>query len=166
MNPLDFDEFHEIAFRLGMATVLGVIMGIDRDLRHKPAGVRVLAMVALGAALATLASNTAVTGMTGMTGAAPDGALRTVQGILGGIGFLGAGVIMRRTDQDDVHGITTAACIWVAAVLGITSGLGQWLVTGTAFGLAMTVLIGGRRLESWLLECYGSPPDGTSSPGK
>ena len=163
MNPLDFDEFHEIAFRLGLATVLGVIMGIDRDLRHKPAGVRVLAMVALGAALATLASITAVTGM---AGAAPDGALRTVQGILGGIGFLGAGVIMRRTDQDDVHGITTAACIWVAAVLGITSGLGQWLVTGTAFGLAMTVLIGGRRLESWLLECYGSPPDGTSSPGK
>ena len=158
MNSLDFDEFHEIAFRLGLATVLGVIMGIDRDLRHKPAGVRVLAMVALGAALATLASITAVTGM---AGAAPDGALRTVQGILGGIGFLGAGVIMRRTDQDDVHGITTAACIWVAAVLGITCGLGQWLVTVIAFGLTMMVLLGGRWLEGWLMKWHGSAHDST-----
>lgn len=156
MNPSEFDDFHEILMRLGVAMVLGAILGIDRDLHQKPAGVRVLAMVALGAALATLASITAIAEM---TGAATDGVLRTVQGILSGIGFLGAGVIMQRTDQNQIHGITTAASIWVSAVLGVTCGLGQWLVSATAFGLAMLVLVGGRWIERRLMSWSRNPSD-------
>ena len=159
MNPSDFDEFHEILIRLGVATLMGAILGIDRDLHQKPAGVRVLAMVALGAALATLGSITAIAGM---SESAPDSALRTVQGILSGIGFLGAGVIMQRTDQNEVHGITTAASIWVSAVVGITSGLGQWLVTATAFGLAMLILIGGRWVELRLMNWSRKQSDQSS----
>lgn len=161
MNPSEFDDFHEILIRLGVAALLGAILGVDRDLHQKPAGVRVLAMVALGAALATLASITAIAEM---TGAATDGVLRTVQGILSGIGFLGAGVIMQRTDQNQmqIHGITTAASIWVSAVLGITCGLGQWLVTATAFGLAMLVLVGGRWVERRLMNWSRNPSDESS----
>lgn len=157
MSSNEFDEFHEIAIRLGVATLMGVILGIDRDLRQKPAGVRVLGMVALGAALATLAS---ITFLAGVATAAPEGALHTVQGILSGIGFLGAGVILQRTEQNQmqVQGITTAASIWVSAVLGIASGLGQWLVSGTAFGLALLVLIGGRWIERVLMTWSGNRP--------
>ncbi|MCX7409807.1 MAG: MgtC/SapB family protein [Planctomycetales bacterium] len=160
MNPNEFDEFHEIVLRLGVAALLGAILGVDRDLHQKPAGVRVLAMVALGAALATLASITAIAKV---DAALPDAVLRTVQGILSGIGFLGAGVIMQRTDQNEVHGITTAASIWVSAVVGITSGLGQWLVTATAFGLAMLILIGGRGVEQRLMK-WSRPESDQSSP--
>ncbi len=161
MNPSEFDEFHEILLRLGVATLMGVILGVDRDLRQKPAGVRVLGMVALGAALATMAS---ITFIAGNAAAAPEGALHTVQGILSGIGFLGAGVILQRVDQNQtqVQGITTAASIWVSAVLGIASGLGQWIVSATAFVLAMLVLIGGRWIERGLMNWSRKQPDRTS----
>lgn len=147
MNLAEISELHPVLLRLGVAALLGAILGIDRDLHHKPAGMRVLAMVSLGAALAILASVTAIPGFDGVN---PDGATRTVQGIIGGIGFLGAGVIMRSDKAEQVHGLTTASAIWVAAGLGITSGLGQWSVTGTAFVLALIILIVGRRIEQWL----------------
>src|SRR5438132_1345609 len=96
--------------RMGMATLLGGILGIDRDLHHKPAGVRVLAMVCMSTAAIVMVS---VVAISGIKNPPVDGILRTVQGVLSGIGFLGAGVIMRAQGRDEVHGMTTATSIWV-----------------------------------------------------
>jgi putative Mg2+ transporter-C (MgtC) family protein len=153
LNPLDFDEIHEMLFRLGIASVLGGVLGIDRDLHRKPAGVRVLALVCMGAAAISMVSVVAITGTDKPPG---DGVLRTIQGVLSGIGFLGAGVIMRAQGKDEVHGITTAASIWVAAILGMICGLGQWMLGLCAFGSAWTILVGGRWLEFQILKI--SPP--------
>ena len=154
MNPQDFDEFPEMLLRLGLATILGGILGIDRDLHRKPAGVRVLAMVCLGSAAITMAS---IAAMTGPSKTPADGVLRTVQGVLSGIGFLGAGVIMRAPGKEEVHGITTASSIWISAILGMVFGLGQWELGLSAFGLAWCVLIFGRRIEAFILKVAPLP---------
>ena len=140
-------------FRLGVATLLGGILGIDRDLHHKPAGVRVLALVCMGAAAISMVSIVAVSGTDKPPG---DGVLRTIQGVLSGIGFLGAGVIMRATGKDEVHGLTTAASIWVASILGMICGLGQWQLSICAFVMAWVILVGGRWVEARVLRL--SPP--------
>src|SRR5262249_21163935 len=126
LHPIDISqisETHQILFRLGMATMFGGILGVDRDLHHKPAGIRVLAMVGVGACAITMASVAAFSDLKNPTG---DGILRTVQGVLSGIGFLGAGVIMRAQGKEEVHGLTTAASIWSVAILGMICGLGEW----------------------------------------
>ena len=123
--------------RLGIATVLGAILGIDRDLHRKPAGIRVLALVSMGAAAISMVSVIVMPGDETHPG---DGVLRTVQGVLSGIGFLGAGVIIRAQGKDEIHGLTTAASIWVTAILGMICGLGQWRLATCAFGLASGIL--------------------------
>ncbi|WP_063710476.1 MgtC/SapB family protein [Schlesneria paludicola] len=146
-------------FRLGLATVLGGVLGIDRDLHRKPAGVRVLAMVCLGSAAITMAS---IAAMAVPSKTPVDGVLRTVQGVLSGIGFLGAGVIMRAPGKEQVHGITTASSIWISAILGMVFGLGQWELGLTSFVLACGVLVIGRRVEALVLK-FAPSPDATSS---
>ncbi len=140
MNPSDIDQIHEMIFRLGLSTLLGAVLGIDRDLHRKPAGLRVLAMVALGACGVIMASIT----FDHSTG---DGLLRAVQGVLTGIGFLGAGVIMHAQGKDEVHGLTTAATIWISAIVGVICGAGQFLLAITVFAIAWFLLIGGRWIE-------------------
>jgi putative Mg2+ transporter-C (MgtC) family protein len=141
MNPADIDEIHEILFRLGLATLLGAILGIDRDLHRKPAGLRVLAMVGLGACGVIIASIM-------LNHSTSDGLLRAVQGVLTGIGFLGAGVIMHAQGKDEVHGLTTAATIWISAIVGVVCGAGQFLLAISIFAIAWFLLIGGRWIES------------------
>ena len=153
MNPLEIDEIHEIVFRLGLATLLGGVLGIDRDLHHKPAGIRVLSLVCMGAAAISMVSIIAINGTDKPPG---DGVLRTIQGVLSGIGFLGAGVIMRAQGKDEVHGITTAASIWIAAILGMICGLGQLMLGFSAFGMAWTIMVIGRRAEVIVLRV--APP--------
>lgn len=155
LNPTDFHDIREIILRLGIATLLGGILGIDRDLHRKPAGVRVLALVAMGAGAITMVSVVAVTAADEKTVA--DGVLRTVQGVLSGIGFLGAGVIMRAQGKDEVHGLTTAASIWVSAILGMICGLGQWALGFCGFALAWIILQGGRQVELMVLR-FAPPP--------
>lgn len=146
MNPSGIDEVHEILFRLALATLLGAILGVDRDLHRKPAGLRVLAMVGLGACGVIIASIM-------LDHSTSDGLLRAVQGVLTGIGFLGAGVIMHAQGKDEVHGLTTAATIWISAIVGIVCGAGQILLAISIFAIAWFLLIGGRwiewRLVSW-----------------
>ena len=147
MNPADFDEVHEVLFRLGIATLLGALVGIDRDLHRKPAGLRVLALVAVGATTATMLSVMAV-------GVDPHGhinILPTVQGILSGIGFLGGGVIIHGQGRREVHGLTTAAAIWVVAVIGVACGFGFWTLVGGAFIVTILVLIFGWGIEHYFL---------------
>src|SRR3984893_15692776 len=90
----------DIALRLGTATLVGAVLGLNRDLHGKPTGVRTLGLVCLGSALAVLSIHEV-----GSTDAS-----RIIQGIMTGVGFLGAGVIVRNSKGHLVHGLTTAAC--------------------------------------------------------
>ena len=154
MNPLNYDDLQEILLRLVVATVVGAILGIDRDIHKKPAGLRVLALVSLGACLVTVCSLAAVA-EEGKNAA--EATLRVVQGIIGGIGFLGGGVILRstRTESQEVHGLTTAAAIWVSAALGTSCGLGQWRVGLIGFVIAMSVLWVGKPIEAAIIRRFG-----------
>jgi putative Mg2+ transporter-C (MgtC) family protein len=127
--------------RLTVAVLIGCVMGLDRELHHKPAGLRTHGLVALGAAAITL------TGIQLSGPGDPAGVLRAVQGIITGIGFLGAGVILHPANQGNVLGLTTAASIWVVAGLGIGCGAGLWGSTLSAFGLALMILVFGGRVE-------------------
>lgn len=151
MTPIDINQPQDLLLRLGAAALAGAVIGVNRDLHHKPAGLRVMSLVALGAAVITIGSATIASEGAGGT---HDAVLRTVQGILAGIGFLGAGVILRRqaADAQEVHGLTTASSIWVSCILGIVIGLGQWLLGAIGFAITLVVLIFGRRIEHALLE--------------
>jgi putative Mg2+ transporter-C (MgtC) family protein len=139
MNVSAPADLVHLAARLGLAVVLGGVVGLNRELRQKPAGLRTHALVTLGAALVT----TLGTLMTGPLG--DSGTLgRLVQGLLAGIGFLGGGVILHRDDTRGVHGLTTAASVWLVAAVGIAVGAGLWSAGAIAIGLALAVLaIGG-----------------------
>ena len=123
----------------------GVILGLNRDLKDKPAGVRTHGLVALGSALVVLVSAEFGYGATGN----PDGnpVTRTIQGIIAGIGFIGAGVIIKVTNRAVVRGLTTAATIWLAACLGIAAGSGLIALTGIAMGFTLLLLLLGGPLE-------------------
>ena len=133
----------EIALRLSAALVLGGALGLKRELHGEPAGLRTHGLVSLGAAVATIVS----LGFPGDTRSIdPNAVSRVLQGILTGIGFLGAGVILR-DPTGHVTGLTTAATIWICAGLGVASGLGYWSVLGIATGLTAIVLIIGKPVE-------------------
>ena len=108
----------DIAVRLGVATLVGVLLGLNRDLHGKSTGVRTLGLVCLGSALAVLSIHAA-------TGTEES---RVIQGIVTGVGFLGAGVIVRSEKGHHVHGLTTAACVWVTACVGAARAIAQWQI--------------------------------------
>src|SRR5258708_30048858 len=95
----------------------------------------------------------------GDTSKLSDAASRTVQGILTGIGFLGAGVIVRAEHQFRVRGLTSAACTWLTACFGIACGVGQWRIVAVALAIAFTLLFVGHRLERWLHRALGGRGD-------
>ncbi|SRR6266851_901856 len=133
----------EIAARLGAALILGSALGLNRELHGKPAGLRTHGLVSLGAAVAAIVS----LGFPGDSKAIdPNAVSRVLQGILTGIGFLGAGVILR-DPNGHVTGLTTAATIWICAVLGVAFGLGYWSVLGIAIGLTVIALVFGKPVE-------------------
>jgi putative Mg2+ transporter-C (MgtC) family protein len=138
-------ELTEEVLRLAGAALAGGIIGINRDLAKKPIGLRTLALVSLGAAIATVAA-IQVPGM----GEHPDALSRVVQGviqgIMTGISFIGAGVVLRDPRARTVEGLTTAATVWIAAALGIACGLGDWTTAVTGTVLAMLLLV----LFEWL----------------
>jgi putative Mg2+ transporter-C (MgtC) family protein len=144
MDPVHTIGLGESLFRLGLAAVVGGVIGINRDLRGKPAGLRTLSMVTLGSALLALVG----AAMT-LPDERPDSSSlsRVIQGITAGIGFLGAGVILRDEAKRRVEGLTTASSIWVAASLGVACGAGYWRLALLALGIALAVLIGGGPLE-------------------
>jgi putative Mg2+ transporter-C (MgtC) family protein len=131
----------EIAIRLGLAVLLGAAIGLNRDLHNKPAGLRTHALVSLGAALIVLTAARA----SGPADAA--GVTRVIQGIITGVGFIGAGVILRPAGTEDVRGLTTASTIWVVACLGSACGAGEWPIALFAFLLVVVILIFGGPTE-------------------
>ena len=140
----------EIALRLGAAVLAGVLIGINRDLKHKPTGMRTLALVCLGAALATVAT-VYLTDIQKDPNALSRVVQGVLQGVLTGIAFLGAGAIIRNEKDGQVPGLTTAANVFVVAAIGIACGLGAWWPALLGAGFAFMVLVGlspiERRLE-------------------
>jgi putative Mg2+ transporter-C (MgtC) family protein len=130
--------YQQVFLRLGAAVASGALIGLDRELRRKPAGLRTMAMVGLGSAVFILATiDPADPARSGYT----DATSHVIQGIVTGIGFLGAGAIIRGSGDDTVRGLTTAASIWLAAATGIACGLANWpLVAGSCL-LGVLVLI-------------------------
>jgi putative Mg2+ transporter-C (MgtC) family protein len=132
----------EIAMRLGAAALLGSALGLNRLLHGKPAGMRTHGLVSLGAAVAVILS----LGHPDARSVDINAISRVLPGVLTGIGFLGAGVILRDSNGH-VAGLTTAATIWLCAVLGIACGLGYWPVVGIALGLTVLLLALGAPVE-------------------
>jgi putative Mg2+ transporter-C (MgtC) family protein len=142
MNASAPADLVHLTARLALAALLGSIVGVNRELRQKPAGLRTHALVALGAALVTVVG-TLMTGDSGTLG-------RLVQGLLAGIGFIGGGVILHRDDTQGVHGLTTAAAVWLVAGVGIAVGAGLWAAGVIAVGLTLVVLAVGAPIDERL----------------
>jgi putative Mg2+ transporter-C (MgtC) family protein len=122
-----------IILRLLLATVLGAIIGLQRERAGKPAGLRTHILITLGSALFTVVS------VFGFSGTADVS--RVAAGVVAGIGFIGAGVIFRGMRGEHVVGLTTAASIWIAAAIGIAAGVGMYLVASIVAIIAVLVLM-------------------------
>jgi putative Mg2+ transporter-C (MgtC) family protein len=134
----------EIIARLGAAALVGGGVGLNRHLHHKAVGLRTLSLVACGAAGLVLASLHAA-------GTTPhvDAMSRVIQGIMTGVGFIGAGVIMRNPTGDKIQGLTTAAAVWITAALGALCGMGEWTIIITLSAIVGVVLLTGGPVERW-----------------
>jgi putative Mg2+ transporter-C (MgtC) family protein len=117
-----------------MAAVLGGILGFEREHKGKAAGVRTHMLVALGAALFVLVPQ--------MSGSQADAMSRVMQGVIAGIGFLGAGTILKNNEGDEGHvkGLTTAAGLWMTAAIGVSAGLGREATAVLSTLLALAIL--------------------------
>jgi putative Mg2+ transporter-C (MgtC) family protein len=122
----------EMVLRLLLATALGAIIGYQRERAGKVAGLRTIVLICVGAALFTLTSMYAF-------GAEADPS-RVAAGIVAGVGFLGAGAIIRR-GEGVVAGLTTAATIWAAAGIGIAAGVGFYLIAAVATVIILIILL-------------------------
>jgi putative Mg2+ transporter-C (MgtC) family protein len=120
-----------VLIRVIVATLLGAIVGLQREKAGKPAGLRTHMLVSLGTTVVVLACAAGTMSM--------DGLSRVVQGIVTGIGFIGAGSILKLSEQAEIRGLTTAAGLWMTAAIGIAVGLG---VLGVALvGTFLTVIV-------------------------
>lgn len=131
----------DLILKLLAGLLAGVVVGWERTSKRKSAGLRTFGLVGLGTAAAVALFTEPLH---------PDGASRVVQGILTGIGFLGAGVIIQRENDDAPHGLTTAAAIWVTAALGCAAGFGHWQITLTATTLTLVLLLINHSVEHWI----------------
>jgi putative Mg2+ transporter-C (MgtC) family protein len=125
-----------VLIKLVAATLLGAIVGFQRERAGKPAGLRTHILVTLGTTVFVLACSG--------VGMSMDGLSRVIQGIVTGIGFIGAGSILKLDEERDIQGLTTAAGVWMAAAIGVAVGLGSLGVAllSTLFTLVILTLAG------------------------
>jgi putative Mg2+ transporter-C (MgtC) family protein len=140
-------DLTDVGLRLSAATLAGGLIGINRDLAQKPIGVRTLGLVALGAAAVTIAG-IQVPGMAENADALSRVVQGVIQGVMAGISFIGAGVILRDAQSRSVEGLTTAASVWVTAALGIACGLGAWVTVVVSVTIALILLVALGAVES------------------
>lgn len=142
------DDWLGITLRLSLALLVGAVIGWDREIRGKPAGLRTHMLVSLGAALLVL-----IPIQLGEAQRSSDAISRVIQGIAAGVGFLGAGEILResqvQTEKVKIRGLTSAAAIWVAAALGIVVGCGLWVSGLIGALMAWFILSGVKKLEDY-----------------
>lgn len=131
----------QLLLRLGSAALCGAVLGLNRGVRQKPAGLRTHALVALGAAYAAWM-------VIRLTGGDAAQVSRIMQGAMTGVGFLGAGVILRNEAEGRVEGLTTAASIWMATILGLGCGAGFYLDSALTLLVAFLVLLVSARLQA------------------
>jgi putative Mg2+ transporter-C (MgtC) family protein len=127
----------EVSLRLLVAVLIGGLIGWDRQRQDKPAGLRTHMLVALGSASFTLLGFEVGAHLAPRTGEGFD-PTRVLQGVIGGIGFLGAGAIIQNRGR--VSGITTAASVWVAGALGAAAGVGAYVLAAMTTGCAFLIL--------------------------
>ena len=144
----------ELLLRLGVTALCGGLIGLERELRRKPAGLRTMMLVAIGSAVftliaveETLADSFALSNTTGYNTTGDLG--RILQGIVAGLGMLGAGLFLHR--DATVRLATSGAGVWLAGAVGIACGLGLFALAGLATGLALVILEGAGAIERRLL---------------
>jgi putative Mg2+ transporter-C (MgtC) family protein len=140
-HQLGFDvpdsvEFARVTIKLLLAGLLGGAMGWEREVRGKAAGLRTHMLVSVGSALFVMAPLEAGVPLGDLT--------RVIQGVATGIGFVGAGAILKMSDQGQIVGLTTAASIWMTAAIGMAVGTGRvWLpVVGVVVAVIILALLG------------------------
>jgi putative Mg2+ transporter-C (MgtC) family protein len=129
--PIDLTLQADLAFRMLIAALLGAAIGLEREIHEHPAGMRTHLLVALGSAVFTELS---IYGFIGTT-TAPIDPSRVAAQIVSGIGFLGAGAILKYGTS--IRGLTTAASLWTAAAIGMAAGAGEWVIA--AVGTAIVI---------------------------
>ena len=131
----DVEQITRLLVRLLLAAVLGGVLGYEREKKGKAAGVRTHMLVAMGAALFVLVPQQGGMQLGDMS--------RVIQGVIAGIGFLGAGAIIKSDSEENVQGLTTAAGVWMTAAIGVACGLGResTAVLGTLLALAVLALV-------------------------
>lgn len=152
----DVTELTRVLLRLLMAALLGGLLGMEREHKGKAAGVRTHMLVSMGAALFVLLAS---------QGGMQDAELsRVLQGVIAGIGFLGAGTILKAEHEDKVRGLTTAAGIWLTAAIGMAAGLGResTAVLSTLLALGVFALV--PVLVRLLPDPEPEPPDAPGTP--
>ena len=128
----DSTRLWTILIRVVAATLLGAIVGFQRERAGKPAGLRTHILVSLGTAVVVVACSASAMDM--------DGLSRVIQGIVTGIGFIGAGSILKVSEEKDIRGLTTAAGLWLTAAVGVACGLGTIGIAVIAAILALIIL--------------------------
>src|SRR5262245_51773593 len=137
----DLAQALRLSIHVLMAVLLGGLLGYQRARVGKAAGVRTHMLVALGAAIFVLIPR--------QDNAQPSDLSRVLQGIAAGIGFIGAGTIIKRTDEGEIQGLTTAASLWLTAAIGAAAGMGRIILAVVAVVMALVVLEVVLRLEEW-----------------
>jgi putative Mg2+ transporter-C (MgtC) family protein len=140
----DARETIRVLIRLTAALIAGAIIGIQRERSGKAAGLRTHMLVSLGSAVFVIGG--------AEIGMAQDALSRVIQGLATGIGFLGAGAILKMEDSREIYGLTTAAGIWMTAAIGVAIGLGKLGMAAMAVVFAWTVLALVLRLEAHIAE--------------
>jgi putative Mg2+ transporter-C (MgtC) family protein len=146
IDPQGFDIL-DVALRLCAAVAVGMVIGLNRDLADKPMGMRTLGLVSLGAAVVAV-STVHFRDLANHPDALSRVVQGVIQGIMAGIGFIGAGVILRDAKAETVKGLTTAATVWITAALGIACGLAAWQIVALSLLLAVFLLVVVARVEN------------------
>ncbi len=136
---MDARQLVHVLIRLTAATLLGAVIGIQRERAGKPAGLRTHMLVTLGTAVFVLACSG--------VGMSSDGLSRVIQGLVTGIGFIGAGSILKLNEQREVQGLTTAAGVWMTAAIGVAVGLGSLGVALLSTVFTLIILTLAKRFE-------------------
>jgi putative Mg2+ transporter-C (MgtC) family protein len=148
-SDLSLTEAARLGVRLTVAGVIGGLLGWERELAGKAAGFRTHILVAVGTA--------AMVAVPSQAGFGPDPVSRIVQGLVTGIGFIGAGCILKPDGEGTVRGLTTAAGIWLTAAVGITAGMGRELSALLIGGLGWFILSVLGRWEARIAGANGKP---------
>jgi len=132
------DTWQGLLARLAVAAALSAAIGLERESRGRDAGLRTNMLVAVGSAAFMLIALDMVEALRDLPGVQLD-PIRVLAGLVGGIGFLGAGAIIQ--SRGEVHGLTTAAGIWVCAAIGAAAGSGLFALAGLTAGAALVILV-------------------------